>query len=442
MAIILIYNTLLSFILSAILLAVSLSAFSLVKADNDGLSVELIHRDSPNSPFFNPSKTPYQHLTHSLQRSTHRVNRFNLVLTSSKATQSALISGAGDYLMKISIGTPPVDIFATADTGSNLIWTQCKSCIKCYNQSNPFFNPNASSTYKQVLCNESQCKSLIVYGCQSSVCYYLGYFEDGMSAGILATDTVTLASTSGQLVSLPDTTIGCGINNEFDIYTMGSGIVGLGPGANSLVSRMGNGNSFGVKFSYCLVPSFSNLPSQLNFGSNGVVAGPDVVSTPLLLEYPYTFYFLTLEAISVDGERLEFHNRASYVPLKGNTLIDSGSTLTYLPGDFYRQLESKVNSMIHLERAQQSGQQLSLCYKTESDISSPIITMHFTGADVKLSPLNTFLRITKDVVCLAFAPNEYASTVTYGNWQQMNFLIGYDLERRMVSFKQTDCSRY
>ncbi|KAL6493914.1 hypothetical protein OROGR_031823 [Orobanche gracilis] len=41
-------------------------------------------------------------------------------------------------------------------------------------------------------------------------------------------------------------------------------------------------------------------------------------------------------------------------------------------------------------------------------------------------------------LCLAFAPaSRYA---IYGNLAQMDFLVGYDLEKRTVSFKPSVCS--
>ncbi|KAF5951251.1 hypothetical protein HYC85_009195 [Camellia sinensis] len=71
-----------------------------------------------------------------------------------------------------------------------------------------------------------------------------------------------------------------------------------------------------------------------------------------------------------------------------------------------------------------------------NNITIPIITAHFTGADVKLNPMNTFIRTSDNIVCLAFAP---ANIAIYGNVAQMNFLVGYDLSKKTVSFKHTDC---
>jgi hypothetical protein len=184
--------------------------------------------------------------------------------------------------------------------------------------------------------------------------------------------------------------------------------------------------------------------SKLSFGSDAVVSGAGSVSTGLSPIRPnMNFYFLTLEAMSVGNKRLEFGNYSS--PLgddsesEGNIIIDSGTTLTLFPEDFYSRLEAAVVEEIDLVRVDDPSQTLSLCYKSASDdIRVPNITAHFKGADVKLNLVNTFLRVSEEVLCFAFHSSE--SIYIYGNVAQLNFLVGYDTEANTVSFKPTDCT--
>ncbi|XP_028077122.1 aspartic proteinase CDR1-like [Camellia sinensis] len=168
--------------------------------------------------------------------------------------------------------------------------------------------------------------------------------------------------------------------------------------------------------------SQSAKSSQMHFGDNGVMSGNEVVSTPIILKSPNTFYFLTQEGFSVGRQKLEIYNYSSSSPNafgasgNGNIIIDSGTTLTYLPLDLYEKLESAVKSSIGLQN----------------------VYAHFTGADVKLNPMNTFIRTSDNIVCLAFAP---ANIAIYGNVAQVNFLVGYDLSKKTVFFKHTDCGR-
>ena len=77
-----------------------------------GLTVDLIHREySPLSPFYNPSLTEFDRLHNTIHRPFSRVS--NTIL-------SQITSVRGEYLMNISIGTPPFSILGVADTGSDL----------------------------------------------------------------------------------------------------------------------------------------------------------------------------------------------------------------------------------------------------------------------------------------------------------------------------------
>ncbi|CAN6703763.1 unnamed protein product [Malus baccata var. baccata] len=121
----------------------------------------------------------------------------------------------------------------------------------------------------------------------------------------------------------------------------------------------------------------------------------------------------------------------------GGTETDSGTTITTLPTKLYQSFETAIRKAIHLEVTKDPTGILQLCYKTRPEIDAPIVTVHFRGADVKLKSVNTFVRVREDVVCLAFSPTNDVGI--YGNVAQMNFLVGFDLQERTLSFKATDC---
>ncbi|KAJ1412448.1 Xylanase inhibitor, N-terminal [Sesbania bispinosa] len=78
-----------------------------------------------------------------------------------------MIPGGGEYLLKMSLGTPAIEVIGIADTGSDIIWTQCQLCVHCYNQTIPVFDPNHSSSFNVVPCTDSTSISLpnVVFGC-------------------------------------------------------------------------------------------------------------------------------------------------------------------------------------------------------------------------------------------------------------------------------------
>jgi len=413
------------------------------EALNDGFSVEMIHRDSPKSPFYNSTETQFQRISNALSRSIIRVNHFNKSFVSANTPQAPVTSALGEYLVSYAIGTPPIQAFGILDTGSDITWLQCQPCKSCFKQITPIFDPSKSKTFNTIGCTTNTCRSVQGTSCPSSTSsckYSLSYADGTNSQGDLSFETLTLASTNGPPVKIPRFEIGCGHNNFVSSERGNSGIVGLGRAPVSLVNQLGP--SIGGKFSYCLVPALSppSVSSKLNFGNAAVVSGRGTVSTPLYSRNREVFYYLNLEAISVGRNRIEVGSSLPRAGGKGNMIIDSGTTLTFLPNDVYSKFESAVAKEVKLQPAKDPNQVLSLCYKATSDkFDVPVITAHFSGANVLLFGLNTFTRVSDGVVCLAFQPSQ--STPTFGNLAQQNILVGYDLQKNTVSFKLVDCTK-
>ncbi|CAN0887335.1 Aspartic proteinase CDR1 [Linum grandiflorum] len=407
---------------------------ALVKAQNTGFTMDLIHRDSADSPFYNPHETPAQRINHAVHRFSNIIHH----IIELNDPDALLTANNGEYLVNISLGTPPFPIVAIADTGSDIIWTQCKPCTNCYKQDAAVFDPKSSTTYRKVLCSSNACNSLQSEGssCSSDV----SYGDQSHTQGDVASETLTLgSSTTSRLVTLPKTIIGCGHDNAGTFDPKGSGIVGLGGGSASLVSQLGS--SIAGKFSYCLVPYTSTNPtSTMNFGTKAIVSGSNVVSTALISDPSQpTFYFLELEAVSVGSKKIPF--QASPIGRSGgNIIIDSGTTLTLVPSQFFSALSDAVESQVTGgTKASDPQGFFSLCYVADSNLKVPSVTAHFQGADLPMTEDNIFIHVTEKIMCLAFYANDELSI--YGNVAQQNFLIGYDLQKHTISFKPTDCSK-
>uniref|UniRef100_A0A803NLD0 Peptidase A1 domain-containing protein n=1 Tax=Cannabis sativa TaxID=3483 RepID=A0A803NLD0_CANSA len=103
----------------------------------------------------------------------------------------------------------------------------------------------------------------------------------------------------------------------------------------------------------------------------------------------------------------------------GNMIIDSGTMLTYLPTKLYKALETiMIKSIKNLEFGKDPNGYMSLCYKTKSDDimgAAEVITLHFEeGGDLELKSVNTFLRVTEDVLCFAFGPTDEDDLLIFG----------------------------
>ncbi|CAH9085471.1 unnamed protein product [Cuscuta epithymum] len=415
-------------------------------------TVELLHRDSPSSPLHDPRLSQWHRIHAAFQNSLAR----RLEVEEDPSIRVLPDPKAGTYLVRLSVGAAPAVKLAVADTGSDMIWLQCRhpcNRIQCsgdqHNES-PSFNPNASVTYKPVHCQSQECSGLPGSRCAraNNTCLY------SASEGEVAMDTLTLDLATemfnfqtGELkgrqsMSFPDIIFGCGHTNHFaDNDTRISGIVGLGSSRYSLINQIG-----GNRFSYCLVPlSHLNVSSKLQFGSHPAIVVrdvPGVVSTPLILKPPRIFYYLTLLGISVGNQTVVPTTGGNHQQHRGNIYIDSGTTFSFLPTDMYLGLEETVKSSIGQEPMKPDTKRrfLRLCYQGLQPEDVPVITAHFEGGDLKLNPVNSFVNVGDGIGCLAFAPTE--GVPVFGNVAHTNFLVEYDLEKMLVSFMPTDCAKW
>ncbi|RZB77782.1 Aspartic proteinase CDR1 [Glycine soja] len=279
-------------------------------------------------------------------------------------------SNNGDYLMKLTLGTPPVDVYGLVDTGSFLVWAQCTPCYGCYKQKSSMFEPLRSNTYTPIPCDSEECNSLFGNSCspQKLCAYSYAYADSSVTKGVLAREIVSFSSTNGEPVVGGDIIFGCGHSNSGIFNENDMGIIGLGGGPLSLVPQFGEG----------------------------------VATTPLVSEQV--------------------------------------TPATYLPQKFYDRLVEELKVQINLPPIHDDpdlGTQF--CYRSETNLEGPILTAHFEGADVQLMPIQTFIPPKDGVFCFAMAGTTDGEYI-FGNFAQSNVLIGFDLDRRTVSYKATDCT--
>ncbi|KAK7307942.1 hypothetical protein VNO77_41441 [Canavalia gladiata] len=395
--------------------------FSSIEANSGGFSIKLFRKRFP----------------HVLTRRVLKGSR------NAQIVQTKINAYLGQHLLELTIGNPPVKIVGIADTGSDLIWTQCVPCPNCYKQLNRLFDPRKSYTYINISCQSELCHTLnTVCSPQNGCNYNYGYVDSSVTQGVLAQETLTLTSTKGKPVLLKNVVFGCGHNNTGNFNDHEMGIIGLGGGPLSLISQIGS--SFGGKrFSQCLLPFHTDerISSRISFGQGSEVSGPGVVSTPLVAQQNPNPYFVTLLGISVGYTYLPF-NGSSKTVAKGNMIIDSGTPPTLLPQHLYYRVAAEVRRQVNLTPiTNDPSLGTQLCYRTRTNLRGPTLTAHFEGANVLLRPIQIFIPPKDGVFCLAFA-NTSSDSGIYGNFAQSNYLIGFDLDRHVVSFKPTDCTMY
>ena len=153
-----------------------------------------------------------------------------------------------------------------------------------------------------------------------------------------------------------------------------------------------------------------------------------------------TFYVLNIEAVSVGSSKFDFSSSSTF-GTNGNIIIDSGTTLTFLPSDTYTSFSKAISEAMDLKPTTSPIQGVDYCYEsTTDDYKVPPVTVHFEGADVSLKRENLFIRVDNNVVCLAFMDSNDSGLQIYGNIAQTNFLVGYDIKKSTVSFKPANCA--
>lgn len=414
-----------------------------------GLRVHLTHVDAHGN------YSRHQLLRRAARRSHHRMSRLvaratGVPMTSSKAAgggdlQVPVHAGNGEFLMDVSIGTPALAYSAIVDTGSDLVWTQCKPCVDCFKQSTPVFDPSSSSTYATVPCSSASCSDLPTSKCTSaSKCGYTYTYGDSSSTqGVLATETFTLAKSK-----LPGVVFGCGDTNEGDGFSQGAGLVGLGRGPLSLVSQLGLD-----KFSYCLTSLDDTNNSPLLLGSlagisEASAASSSVQTTPLIKNPSQpSFYYVSLKAITVGSTRISLPSSAFAVQDDGTggVIVDSGTSITYLEVQGYRALKKAFAAQMALPAADGSGVGLDLCFRAPAkgvdQVEVPRLVFHFDGgADLDL-PAENYMVLDggSGALCLTVMGSRGLSII--GNFQQQNFQFVYDVGHDTLSFAPVQCNK-
>ncbi|CAM6109833.1 unnamed protein product [Calypogeia fissa] len=445
----------------------------------DGIRMELMHRDHHSSPLHHRGMnlTLAERIRRDVMRSKARasflsskmmalsreadhgtVKATNVAASSSSTAgivstdtfESPLSATIAEYVMSLSLGTPPQKFDVVVDTGSDLVWVQCTPCAQCFQQIDPIFNPTQSSSYQTLTCSDAICNNLggNLDSCSPNCQYTYDYSDLSSTSGDFSTETVTLSTTSGSSQAVLNFAFGCGHNNQGP-FSSSDGLVGLGQGLVSFSSQLGA--LFGNMFSYCLVAREQALSqtSPLLFGdaalpsvTNGLQFTPILPSSPGLS----SLYYVGLEGLSVAGALLNIQITVFTKDSSGNggTIFDSGTTFTQLASPAYDAMLSAFQAAVPYSQIPGAGAQLGLelCFDIAGvpNVAVPELTFHFTNADFNLPAPNIFVLVdTAGTMCLAFSRSSSALNI-FGNTQQQNFQILYDRVNTRIGFTPVTCS--
>ncbi|OAY47355.1 aspartyl protease family protein 2 [Manihot esculenta] len=423
-----------------------------VNTSKDYLKLPLLHR----TPFTSPA----QALFSDIRRLSLLQNRpsFKSPVTSGAS------SGSGQYFVSLRLGSPPQSLLLVADTGSDLVWVKCSACKNCSNYfPGSAFLARHSSTFSPIHCYNPLCQ-LVPHPqpnpCNHtrlhSPCRYEYLYADGSkTSGFFSKETITLNTSTGRKKKLKNVAFGCGFRISGPSLTGASfkgaqGVMGLGRAPISFSSQLGR--RFGNKFSYCLMDYTLSPPpiSYLMIGGlqSSAVSRKRMNFTPLLVNpQSPTFYYIAIKSVSVDGIKLPIDPSVWSIDELGNggTIIDSGTTLTFIAKPAYREILKAFKRRVKLPIAAEESPDFDLCVNV-SGVSRPALprmSFELSGDSVFSPPsMNYFIDTGDGVKCLAIQPvNSDDDFSVIGNLMQQGYLLEFDRDKSRLGFSRSGCAK-
>ncbi|VVA90128.1 unnamed protein product [Arabis nemorensis] len=362
----------------------------------------------------------------------------------------------GLYYAKIEIGTPAKSYYVQVDTGSDIMWVNCIQCKQCPRRSTlgielTLYNVNESNSGKLVSCDEDFCYQISggpLSGCKANMsCPYLEIYGDGSStAGYFVQDIVQYDSVAGDLKTKTangSVIFGCGARQSGDLDASNEealdGILGFGKANSSMISQLASSGRVKKIFAHCL--------DGRNGGgifAIGRVVQPKVNMTPLVPNQPH--YNVNMTAVQVGQEFLDIPADLFQAGDRKGAIIDSGTTLAYLPEIIYEPLVKKITSQepalkVHIVDKDYKCFQ----YSGRVDEGFPNVTFHFENSVFLRVYPHDYLFPYEGMWCIGWQNSGMQSRdrrnmTLLGDLVLSNKLVLYDLENQVIGWTEYNCS--
>ncbi|KAG6606984.1 Aspartic proteinase PCS1, partial [Cucurbita argyrosperma subsp. sororia] len=353
-------------------------------------------------------------------------------------------------VVSLPMGTPPQLMDMVLDTGSQLSWIQCHGKVdgKSVKPGFKWFNPSLSSTFSFLPCNSSLCKPRIPdFTLPTSCdprrhCHYSYFYADGtLAEGNLVTEKFSFTASP--------IAIGC-----VKPSAENRGILGMNTGHLSFISQAKIS-----KFSYC-VPgrSRSDLTGLFYLGDNpnsgkfkyvNMLTFPESQNSPSLDKLAYT---LPMKGIRIGRVQLKI-SPAVFKPDPtgaGQTMIDSGSELTYLVDEAYNKVRAEIVRLVGpmMKKGYEYASVADMCFDGAMAAAAGrrIGEMWFqfeNGVEILVGKGEGLLTVVeKGVKCVGIGRSGRLGTESnmIGNVHQQNMWVEYDLANKRVGFGGAVCS--
>ncbi|XP_071701304.1 aspartic proteinase 36-like [Rutidosis leptorrhynchoides] len=358
----------------------------------------------------------------------------------------------GLYYARIGIGTPPNEYYVQVDTGSDIMWVNCVQCQNCPNRGYnglelTLYNPEDSLTGQTVTCLQDFCVEInggAVTGCKTNAsCLYTENYGDGsFSTGYFVSDIVQYASVSGDLetkMANGSVIFGCGLQQSGELGSSDEaldGILGFGKSNSSIISQLASSGKVKKMFAHCL-----DGENGGGIFAIGHVIQPKVNSTPLIPDEPH--YSVNVTGIEVGTQFLNLTIN-THLRDKRRTIIDSGTTLAYLPDAIYNPL---INEIVAWQPDLRLLHDQYTCFEFSGSVDDafPAVTFYFENSlSLNVYP-HDYLFAVENNLCFGWQNIGMDSlstmdTILLGDLVLSNKLVLYDLENQTIGWTEYNCS--
>lgn len=331
------------------------------------------------------------------------------------------------YYADISLGTPAQALQVSVDTGSSDLWVNSATSQICTSSQNACdggtYSRSASSSARVVNSD-----------------FNISYVDGSGAAGDYVADTMTFAG-----VTLDDFQFGVGQTS-----TSSMGVLGISYSILEVqVNRAGgkaypnlpqalvnSGHINSNAYSLWLNDLDASTGSILFGGVNSAKYEGNLVTVPVLGQQGYYFEL----AVALSGLSFNGKNMAGSNDLPIAVVLDSGTSLMYLPDDIVQNIYNEVNVVLNQGTAYaycedaNSNKQLSFTFSGQT-INIPMNELYISLGTDSLGRPVTFQN-GKEACIFGVAPTG-GSTPLLGDTFLRSAYVVYDLQNNEISLAQT-----
>lgn len=355
----------------------------------------------------------------------------------------------GYYYVDLWVGTPPVKQTVIVDTGSRLTAFPCTGCESCGQHMDSYFDIQKSSTAHVVSCDEAVCSS-----CNDNKCGYSQSYAEGSSiSGFLVEDLVMFGDDFDNSTRVPFK-FGCH-RRETNLFRtqMADGIMGLAFAKSripTLVDVLFKDHEVSTDiFSIC----FGKEDGYMTIGGYNDTLHLSPIKWAGL--YDDTFYSIGVHEILVGGIALNLNEDSFSNQYTSGTIIDSGTTFTYLSKKIYEPLWGAFEN-ICLGSEFCDGQTIRMsgepymCYFYDHDKypdiydffeTFPTFTLLVDNINVDWTPENYLFAWSDspETYCVGIYSSGHGGNVLGGNFMRGMDVV-FDRETNQIGFADSACN--